>query len=230
VVGQLEAALAPLDGARERPSLVPEDLALEQRLGNRRAVDRHIRRARPRTELVDRLRHQLLAGSRFAADEDRGVGRCRLLDRAVDLPHPGAVADEPPEAAVLAQLAAQHLHLAQRLLPLHDLVEQDPQPLRIDRLGQVVVGAGLDGLDGGLDGPLRGEDDQRHVRVLVLQRVQQLQAVHARHHEVRDDDRRAERRHLLERLLAVRRAVGVKAPRPHQLGQPHTGGRIVLDH
>ena len=38
-VGELEAALPPLGGAGERALLVAEDLALEQRLGNRRAVD-----------------------------------------------------------------------------------------------------------------------------------------------------------------------------------------------
>ena len=38
-IGQLEAALPPIGGAGERALLVAEDLALEQRLGNRGAVD-----------------------------------------------------------------------------------------------------------------------------------------------------------------------------------------------
>src|SRR5262245_49242856 len=38
-LGELEAARPPLEGAREGPLLVAEDLALEQRLGDRRAVD-----------------------------------------------------------------------------------------------------------------------------------------------------------------------------------------------
>ena len=90
--------------------------------------------------------------------------RRRLLDHLVDLPHRRAVADHRAEAAVLAQLPPQHLHLAQRVLPLDDLVEEDLQPLRIDRLGQVVVRAFLDRFDGGLDGALRREDDSRDVR------------------------------------------------------------------
>ena len=72
---QLEAALSALDRAGERALLVPEDLALEERLGNRRAVDRHERLSRALTELVDRLRDHLLAGARLAADQHRrGVG------------------------------------------------------------------------------------------------------------------------------------------------------------
>ena len=62
-IGELEAALPPLDGAGERALLVAEELALEQRLGNRRAVDRHERHGRARAQLVDRLRDQLLAGA-----------------------------------------------------------------------------------------------------------------------------------------------------------------------
>ena len=43
-VGELEAAGAAIGGAGERALLVAEDLALEQRLGNRRAVDGDERR------------------------------------------------------------------------------------------------------------------------------------------------------------------------------------------
>ena len=45
-VGQLEAALPAIGGAGEGALLVAEDLALEQRLGNRRAVDRDERKRR----------------------------------------------------------------------------------------------------------------------------------------------------------------------------------------
>ena len=86
-VGQLETALPPIGRAGERALLVAEDLALEQRLGNRRAVDRHKRKRRARAELVDRLRDQLLAGARLAGDEHRRARRRRLLDDLVDLPH-----------------------------------------------------------------------------------------------------------------------------------------------
>jgi hypothetical protein len=84
------------------------------------------------------------------------------------------------------------LHLAQRVLPLDDLVEQDLQPLRLDRLGEVVVGPELDGSDRRLDGALRREDHHREVAAIVLQRLQQLEPAHAGHHEIADDDRRPE--------------------------------------
>jgi hypothetical protein len=36
---------------------------------------------------------------------------------------------------MVAQLLAEDFDLANRVLPLHDLVEQDLEPLRLDRFG-----------------------------------------------------------------------------------------------
>ncbi len=142
---------------------------------------------------------------------------------------PGAVADDPAEAALLAQLAPQVAHLAQRLLPLDRLLQQDPQPLRIDRLAQVVVGAVLDRLDGALDRALRGQQDEREVGELVFQRLEEIVAAHPRHDEVADDDRRPEARDPAERLFAVGGFVGLKSPVLDELGESRAGRRIVLD-
>src|SRR5207248_1268998 len=62
-IGELETSLAAIGGARECPLFVTEDFALEQRLRNRGAVDRHKRHLRPRAQLVNRLRDELLARS-----------------------------------------------------------------------------------------------------------------------------------------------------------------------
>ena len=125
-----------------------------------------------------------------------------------------------PKRAVLAELLAQHLDLAQRVLPLDDLVEQDLQPLRFDRLGQVVVGAFLDSFDRGFHGALRGQDHDGVLAAVVLQRAQQIQAAHARHDQVADDDGGAERGNSLERFFAVAAALGREAPGADELGEP----------
>ena len=141
----------------------------------------------------------------------------------------GAAADHLAEGAVLAQLLAQHLDLAQRVLPLDDLVEQDLQPLRLDRLGQVVVGAFLDRLDRRFDGALRRQDHDGEVAAIVLERAQQLEAAHARHHEVADDDGWSEDGDALKRLFPVARGIGGKSPRAHELGQTEARAGLVLD-
>ena len=75
-------------------------------------------------------------------------------------------------------------HFAQRLLPLDRLLQQDLQPLRIDRFAQVVVGAFLDRFNRALDGSLRGQQDQSDVGELILQRAQQVEPAHPRHDQI----------------------------------------------
>ena len=142
---------------------------------------------------------------------------------------PRTVADDPPEAALLAELTAEQLDLAQRLLTFDRLVQQDAQPLRIHGLAQIVVGAVLDRFDGALDGALRRQQDERDVRQLILQRAQEVVAAHARHDEVADDDRRPEARDLAEAVFAVGRFFGLEAPGLDELGQPGPRRRVVFD-
>ena len=178
---------------------------------------------------MDGLRDELLAGARFAGDEHGRRGRRRLLDHLVDLPHLRAVADERSERAVLAQLAPQRLHLAHRLQAFDDLVEENLQPLDIDGLRQVVVGAFLHRLDGGVDGALRGQEQRRDVGADLRQRAQQREPVHTRHHQVGDDDGGPEGGDLLERFLAVARRVGDEAPALDKLLEAHARRRVVFD-
>ncbi len=74
-VGFLEQALARADGAGERAARVAEQLALEQRLADRRAVDGHERARRALAVGVHRARDQLLAGAALARDQHGRVGR-----------------------------------------------------------------------------------------------------------------------------------------------------------
>jgi hypothetical protein len=62
-----QAALLPV-GAGERAALVAEQLALEQRLGQRRARDVHERLRRSITAVVNDLRCQVLAGAALAGE------------------------------------------------------------------------------------------------------------------------------------------------------------------
>src|SRR4029450_11994669 len=62
-VGKLEAALAALDGAGEGALLVAEDLALQQRLGNGRAVDGHERALPAGRQRVHCPGNELLPGA-----------------------------------------------------------------------------------------------------------------------------------------------------------------------
>ena len=78
------------DGARERPARDAEQLRLEQRIGDRAAVDGDERLARAGAVAVDRPGDQLLPDAAFADNQHRrgGVGRVRdlLVDLAASAP------------------------------------------------------------------------------------------------------------------------------------------------
>ena len=97
-VGDLELPL-PLDvGARVGALLVPEQLRLQQRLGDRPAVDRHERAVAPAALRVERAGEQFLAGSALALDEDRGVGPGDARHDVEDLAHLGRGARRSPRS------------------------------------------------------------------------------------------------------------------------------------
>ena len=81
-------------GAGERAAHVAEELRLEQRLGDRAAVDRHERPRRAPAVRVDRPRDELLAGAALADDEHGRRRRRRVRDLLVDRQHAGRAADE----------------------------------------------------------------------------------------------------------------------------------------
>ena len=95
------------DGAGESALLVSEQFAFEQAGGQRRRVHSDERALATRTEVVDRARDQLLAGSRFAEDQHRAVGWRDRLDRRQRLAQGPAFADDLGE--FLVELALEVL-------------------------------------------------------------------------------------------------------------------------
>ena len=98
MIGQLEAADLPRQRARECALLAAEQLALDERGGNRRAVHAHHRPAAPRAQLVDLRREELLAGARLAEQQHRRIGRRDLPHLFLDAAHRGAVTDDQTRA------------------------------------------------------------------------------------------------------------------------------------
>src|SRR5271156_5552647 len=91
-------AFDPADGLPDRPSkgafFMAEQLALEQCLGNRRAIDRDERRVGAPAQLMKRVGEQLFSGAAFAQQQHRYVGRRNLLDITQHLQHFGALGDD----------------------------------------------------------------------------------------------------------------------------------------
>ena len=116
-----------------------EELALDQVLGDRAAVDGHERAIYARAAAVQLLRDQLLAGARLAGDENADVGRGDLLELAKDLEHRGANADDFAEFLVLELGHELGLVGAERV-EQHRVLE-DERGLRGEDAEQLELGA-----------------------------------------------------------------------------------------
>src|SRR5205809_60198 len=93
-IGFFHAAQLGFDRAGECALLVAEELAFEEGLGNRRAIDANITRIATVTERVQRAGDELLAGAAFAKDQDRGMRLRNRLDQLLEFAHARRFADD----------------------------------------------------------------------------------------------------------------------------------------
>ena len=113
-------AFRPADAAAHRAGegalLMAEQLALDERFRQRRAIERDKRLVLAGRKRDDGAGDHLLAGAAGAADQYRGVRRRDLVDLSIDLLHLPAIADEL--AGIAVQHPAQFAVLRQQRLPL----------------------------------------------------------------------------------------------------------------
>ena len=173
-----------------------EQLAFQQRLLQGGAVDGHQGPLAARAVVVQGAGDQFLAGAAGAADQHGGVGRRHLLDELHDLLHRPAGADQAIAGRFVGDLLDPLPFPAVELDLLERLLDVDFQLGEMERLGEVVVGAMLHRLDGGLDAAVGGEHDGFELRLTFLELLQELDAVHARHVQVEQGDVAAGRQHL----------------------------------
>src|SRR5688572_18540710 len=83
-IGELEAADARRQRAREGAFLVTEQLALQQLARNRAAVDGHERPTTARRKLVNASRDELFAATGFAANQHRAVVAGNLAHELIE--------------------------------------------------------------------------------------------------------------------------------------------------
>ena len=187
-VGVLEAALAGREGPGERAFLVSEEFALQDAFAEGGAVEGDEVAAAAGRVVVQGLGDEFLAGAALALDEDGGVGRGDLAQRLDDAPHRLRLADDPLEPEPLLELLGELLGAADEAPVLQGLGHAVAQFGQVQGLGDVVGGALADGLDGGLDRGVAGDDDDLGLRVQPPGRLQDLQAADLVHHQVGDDE------------------------------------------
>ena len=119
-------------------------------------------------------------------------------------------------ALILPAADAQLLHLAAQALAaqaaLAELAQRAHQLLLVDRLEQIIAHAEADGALRIFEMRIAADDGNLQLRVERLGALDQLQAVAARHADIRDEDVRLARADQLQRLKAVGRNAGELHP------------------
>ncbi|MNP02129.1 hypothetical protein D3C76_939720 [compost metagenome] len=165
-----------------------EQLGLEQRLGNRRAVERDERFVGTRAEVVQAAGDALLAAAGFAADQDidRQAGQVQHLSAQL-LQALGHAQQGGFEARLEVGLCVQLAVFQHQLAFLQGTAQAAQQMLRGKRFFQEVVGAVAHGVHRHRHVAVAGQQNHWQVGVIRLQAFEQLQAIHARHAHIAED-------------------------------------------
>src|SRR5882672_1761847 len=204
----LDLALRLLVRARECALFVAEELALEQRFRNCRAVDGDERTARASGQAMQRPRQDLLAGAALAEQQRGRIGRRDLLYDAADAHHRIADRDDAVErrhAALLAQYPVFGFEFVHPERALHD----ERQHFGVEWFLVEIVGALGNRAHGVFAFVVAGDHDHlrvRRERQYFLERRETL--AHAlrvrRQAEILQHDRRLVAAQLAQRALPVR--------------------------
>src|SRR2546430_1946712 len=199
--------------------LVAEQLRLQQVLRHGAAVDGDERLVAARAATMDGARQQLLAAAALAGDQYARIGSRDHVRLRELLLHAGA-ARHDFRAPVLVRGAEagdpqRLLHLVEKLL-------------LVDRLGEKAERPHLRRLHRIRDGAVGGEDDDLQSRPAVLQLLEQSDAVHLVHAQVRDHQVGAEAARCRQRLRGALHRLDVVTLRAQADGQQAQQPRVIV--
>ena len=132
------------------------------------------------------LGDQLLAGARFAGNENVGTRRRREPDQVEHLPHRFRLSDDVRVGVLLRQLRFQPLVFLRQPALLERLVHGENYFFVLERLGDVVEGTMLHGLDGPVDRGVGGDHDDWQIRIGDADGPERVDAADAGQHDVQD--------------------------------------------
>jgi hypothetical protein len=212
---------------------MPEELALEQPLGQGRAVDRHDRLVGAAAVLMDELRDHFLARAALAADEDRRVGPRDLAGELDRLAERGRNPDEGDLVAVavlLHQLQTKVLCLTRDHHGVRRPTDQHLQVSRRERLRQIVPGAGPERLDAARDARVPGHDDDDGVLEGLQRGLEDLEPGDLRHVQIHQDDVELAPLDRVDGLFAPADQRHVVAIHLQDTGAAFPQGALVIHH
>jgi hypothetical protein len=221
-----EASALHLRGSRERTLLVAEELALDEILGERGAVQPLERAPRAGREPVDGARDQLLSGPALAAHEHLRVALRDLLHLGADLIERAAL---PDHLVGRAGQRAQALVLALERFQLERALHGHLQSLGTERLLDEIHGAEADRLHRLLDGAVARHEHDRQVGMRSLHRFEKGDAVLAGKAKVGEEEVHLLIAEHLFRFLGARGREDIVVALQARGGLEQDGGLVVDD-
>gem|GEM_PF-4736848 len=208
-----------------------EQFALQQFGGNRGGVERHERAGRARRFVVQRVRHQLLAGAGFAIDQHRQRRLRQPPDRTEQRAHRRGIAHQLWALVRCGGRGGLAGRGERRIGRRQHALRQCHRVVQVERLGQELLRPATERPGGAGDIGVGRHHDDRQLRMGGLELVEQYQAVitghaHVGEQQVRNGLRvqcRKRRRRPVETIDLV---AGIA-----QCGTQHEAHRaVIVDH
>ncbi|MCG3119097.1 MAG: hypothetical protein ALAOOOJD_01428 [bacterium] len=189
-IGLLKFADFAFGGARERAFFVTQKFAFQQGLRNRGAIDRKKSLIRAPAVLVNRARHQFLAGAAFAHQEHPHIAGGHPADHFINFLNGGAVADDVINRPIFGWLGLQQNFSTHQPPDFECLINQSFHAWNIERFFDIFVRPVLHGRDDTIAAAVRGDDQYRRFGGKLFDLLQRLQSRQLRHlyiqnHQVR---------------------------------------------
>ena len=186
------------------PALLTEELKIQPLRRHAGGGDRHEFVLCARAGGVQQASRRLLTRSRGTDDHHSAVGGGDLGDRRAQGLDRRRASDE---AVRHDRLSPKPAVLALEVRRFQRALQQQQEPVGLERLLKEVIGAPLDGAHGGFDVAVAADHDHRQVFVEAFEHVEQLQPVHAAagHPDVEDDAGRLARADAGKRGVRIAR-------------------------
>ncbi len=162
------------DGTGKRAAAVAEELALDEIVRQRGAVDRHERSPRASAVGVNGARDQLLAGPGLSDDQDWSVAACRSSATIEHPLHARRSADDLLEAVSRRNEAIEVMDAVAQIRCLEDARDFLPYDFVGVRDGNEVLSPATDRFGGVFDGGAHAEDYDGEVGPLLFDRLQDV--------------------------------------------------------
>ena len=164
------------DRAGERAALVPEQLALDERLRKGAAVDGDERSGAARTRSVDRPRDQLLAGAALALDEDVALVVLQAAHLALQRADRRGAPDQLGRVVPLGELLLELPIPVEETAAIDRLADCGADPVDVfERFLQVVERAAAHAADRALDARVAGHHDDLDLGPVPAQLIEEVE-------------------------------------------------------